>query len=220
MARTEKELKNLGEGEGDSLGASASVEKDLAVDETRLRAAARDLNEVVKPEPSIDTNAEVERLMEEVAEVAALLAEGDEITTETAEVLKDLGIGIPEGVGVKKELSEKRVDRQKVVAGVKGNKASKADKTAKRGISGASARWTSEGSAVGWRKGSSAQEIFLAVNDKGLTAEQILKKVKNKIKSSNPEALVKQILYRAVALGWIRREGDRKTGYKYFRAKP
>lgn len=62
-----------------------------------------------------------------------------------------------------------------------------------------------------WKPGSSAQIIFETIKSfkNGATAQQVLKKVEGKFKSSNPKSRVNTILRAAVQRGLATKEGGK-----------
>lgn len=87
------------------------------MDLKKMKQAGEELNSIV--ELNVPINLEVddkELLTLDIEEVAAMLEKGDEISSETAETIKELGFDIPKGVVIKEKIKKihetiKRVEK-------------------------------------------------------------------------------------------------------------
>lgn len=69
------------------------------MDLKRMKQAGEELNNVIQLDVPIDLDIDDKELLTlDIEEVAAMLEKGDEISSETAETIKELGFDIPKGV--------------------------------------------------------------------------------------------------------------------------
>lgn len=70
------------------------------VDVKKMKVVAKELNSIVQPSIPIDLDADKEVLYYDIKEVCDMLEDGDELTSEAAKTIKEMGFTVPVGVVV------------------------------------------------------------------------------------------------------------------------
>jgi hypothetical protein len=81
------------------------------VDVKKMKVVAKELNSIVQPSIPIDLDAAKDVLYYDIREVCEMLEEGDEITSEAAKTIKEMGFTIPAGVSVQGDAEKKNVKK-------------------------------------------------------------------------------------------------------------